>query len=327
MRAIVRQQFGGPEVLIEQTLPRPAPAPGHILIQVRAFGLNHAELYMRRGEWGSVAPVSGIECVGTVADDPDGRLAPGQTVLAAMGGMGRTIAGSYAEFVAVPQANVVPVETRLPWTQLAIVPESYGVAWSCLKQCLQLQPGQRVLVRGANSSLGRAALDLARFLGAHATGTTRSAGHIAELEALGAGRVIVAGTSLSAAEAGQFDAVLDVLGNSSLRDSLRLAVPGGRVCLAGFLAGLAPLDGFNPLADMPSTVQLSFFGSFNFGGPGHGMDAIPYQDIVDAMANGQLRGRPACTFDFGQIREAHALMESHRANGKLVVQLDATDRQ
>jgi len=321
MRAIVRRQFGGPEVLAEQEQPRPRPGQDQVLIQVRAFGLNHAELYMRRGEWGSVAPVSGIECVGIVAEDPSGQLEHGQTVLAAMGGMGRTVQGSYAEFVAVRRANVVPLETGLPWEQLAMLPESYGVAWSCLSSCLKLEAGQRLLVRGANSALGRAALDLARYMGARTTATTRSESQAAGLRELGAERVIIAGTSLEREQAGEHEAVLDLLGNSSLRASLRLAVPGGRVCLAGFLGGLAPLEAFNPLADMPSTVQLSFFGSFNFGEPGHEMRSIPYQEIADGMASGQLRGRPAQVFAFGDIRAAHSLMEQGAAHGKLVVQL------
>ncbi|WP_028103695.1 zinc-binding dehydrogenase [Pseudoduganella violaceinigra] len=322
MRAIVRHQFGGPEVLIEEERPRPQPEPGQVLIRVRAFGLNHAELYMRRGEWGSVASISGIECVGTVTEDPSGRLRPGQMVLAAMGGMGRALPGSYAEFVAVMQANVVAVESDLPWQQLAMVPESYGVAWCCLNQCLGLKAGQHLLVRGANSALGRAALDLARFMGLRVTGTTRDAGQVPALTELGAERVVIAGVSLGREEEGRYDGVLDLLGNTSLRESLHLAVPGGRVCLAGFLAGLAPVDAFNPLVDMPSTVQLSFFGSFNFGEAGHRMDAIPFQDIADAMASGKLRGRPARTFRFDQIREAHALMESGDAHGKLVVLAD-----
>lgn len=321
MRAIVRRQFGGPEVLVEEELARPRPELDQVLIQVRAFGLNHAELYMRRGEWGSVAPVSGIECVGTVAEDPGGRLAPGQTVLAAMGGMGRTAQGSYAELVAVRRANVVALETGLPWWLLAMAPESYGVAWSCLSNCLKLEAGQRLLVRGANSALGRAALDLACFMGARTTATTRSESQTGALKELGADRVIVAGASLDRELAGEYDAILDLLGNSSLRASLRLAVPGGRVCLAGFLAGLAPLEDFNPLTDMPSTVQLSFFGSFNFGEPGHEMHAIPYQDIADALAAGQLRGQPAQVFSFGGIQAAHQLMEQGAANGKFVVQL------
>jgi len=66
MRAIVREQYGGPEQLAIQELPEPHPAPGQVVIEVKAFGLNHAETYMRKGLWGDVAKVSGIECVGVV---------------------------------------------------------------------------------------------------------------------------------------------------------------------------------------------------------------------------------------------------------------------
>src|SRR5258708_5874926 len=95
MKAIVRKGFGGPEVLQVADVPEPAVRPGYILIRVRAFGLNRAELYMRRGLWGEVANISGIECVGTVVSDATRVLRKGQTVMALMGGMGRTINGSY----------------------------------------------------------------------------------------------------------------------------------------------------------------------------------------------------------------------------------------
>src|SRR6202162_5763902 len=113
MRAIVRKQFGGPEVLAVRELSDPAPKAGHVLIEVKAFGVNHAETHMRKGEWPEIAEVSGIECVGAVKADPDGRLAAGQKVVALMGGMGRTINGSYAEYTNAPATNVVPIETDL----------------------------------------------------------------------------------------------------------------------------------------------------------------------------------------------------------------------
>ncbi len=94
MKAIVRNKFGGPDVLHIVERPRPALKPGCVLIRVRAFGLNRAELYMRRGLWGEVAEVSGIEWVGSVVSDAAGILKEGQTVVARMGGMGRTIEGS-----------------------------------------------------------------------------------------------------------------------------------------------------------------------------------------------------------------------------------------
>jgi NADPH2:quinone reductase len=115
MPAIVRQHYGGPEQLTIQELPVPEPARGHICIEVKGFGLNHAETYMRKGEWGEVANVSGIECVGLVREDLEGQFAADQKVAALMGGMGRTINGSYAEFTRVPATNVVPFESELLW--------------------------------------------------------------------------------------------------------------------------------------------------------------------------------------------------------------------
>src|SRR5260370_36070866 len=113
MRAIVITRPGGPEVLRVRELPDPVPAEDEVLIRVEAFGVKHAETHMRKGEWPEAATVSGIECAGTVAADPSGRLAEGMTVVALMGGMGRTRNGSYAEYVATPAANVTPVRTSL----------------------------------------------------------------------------------------------------------------------------------------------------------------------------------------------------------------------
>ena len=113
MRAIVIKQYGGPDVLAIEERPAPETKAGHVTIEVKAFGLNHAEIYFRTGVWGDVAEISGIECVGTVKDDPDGRFKPGETVLAVVGGMGRSLNGSYAELVSVPASNVAAVKTDL----------------------------------------------------------------------------------------------------------------------------------------------------------------------------------------------------------------------
>lgn len=123
MRAIVIKQYGGPEVLALEERPDPEPKPGHVLIEVKAFGLNHAEIYFRKGAWGDVAEISGIECVGVVRSDPEGQFAVGQKVLAVVGGMGRGFGGSYAELVSVPASNVAAIKTDLPWEDLAAIPE------------------------------------------------------------------------------------------------------------------------------------------------------------------------------------------------------------
>lgn len=318
MKAMVRQQFGGPEVLQLQDVPMPQQAPGMVLIRVRAFGLNRAEIYMRRGEWGEVAAVSGIECVGTVAHDPSGRLREGQKVLALMGGMGRTINGSYAEYTAVPATNVVPVETALAWERLATIPESYATAWACLHRNLALQPGQRLLLRGATSSLGLAALHLARAHGAEVIATTRNPARIGALREAGATEVLLAEDDPAPMPKQPVAAVLDLVGNQTLLPSLQACLPDGRVCLAGFLGGLTPLAQFNPLTHMPCGVQLSFFGSFTFGSAACPLEGIPLQRIVDTAAASGL-GHAAQVFSLDQLPEAHRLMEAGTVFGKMVV--------
>jgi NADPH:quinone reductase-like Zn-dependent oxidoreductase len=122
MRAILRTKFGGPEVLVIREIPDPEPKNGHAVIEVKGFGLNHAELHMRKGEWAEIAEVSGIECVGIVKSCPGGEFAAGTKVAALMGGLGRTINGSYAEYArAQGRAGGTPT-ARFPH-QLADVPQ------------------------------------------------------------------------------------------------------------------------------------------------------------------------------------------------------------
>jgi NADPH:quinone reductase len=326
MRAIVIKKYGGPEELVIQNLPMPEPKPGEVTIQVKAFGVNHAEIYFREGLWGDVAKVSGIECVGLVTADPDNRFATGQKVAAILGGMGRTINGSYAEYTRVPATNVVPIESDLSWEELAAIPESYATAWVCLHRNLALAAGQTVLVRGATSALGQAALNIARQTGAVVIGTTRNPQRECTLKSLGAGEVLLEAPHLSDSVRELYpkgiDAVLDLVGNSTILGSLAMVRPDGRVCLAGFLGGGKPLEAFNPLLQMPTGVHLSFFGSaFVFGSPEYPLSSIPLQFIIDRVADGTYHARPAAVFDFNQIQAAHRLMESSQANGKIVVRV------
>ena len=323
MRAIVIQQYGGLESLVIQELPDPEPKPGHVVIEVKAFGINHAETHMRKGEWAEAAKVSGIECVGLVKSCPDGQFAVGTKVAALMGGMGRTINGSYAEYTCVPATNVMRIESALSWEDLAVIPESYATAWTCLHRNLELAEGQTLVIRGATSALGQAALNIAANAGARVIATTRSRERFQKLEALGAQRVEIEGPELSGRllERRRIDAVLDLVGNSTILDSLSMVRRGGRVCLAGFLGGLDPVASFNPLLQMPSGVHFSFFGSFVFGTPDFPLSDVPLQAIVDQAAAGRYKAKPAGVFRFEDIREAHRVMESNQANGKLVVRV------
>jgi NADPH:quinone reductase-like Zn-dependent oxidoreductase len=321
MRAILRKQFGGPDVLEIREIPEPEPKANHAVIQVKAFGINHAEKHMREGEWAEIADVSGIECVGVVKSCPGGEFAVGSKVAALMGGLGRTINGSYAEYTRAPVTNVAAIESDLSWADLAAIPETYATAWTCLFRNLEIVKGQTLVIRGATSSFGQAALNMAVNAGMKVIATTRNRERFPKLEALGASRGEVEGPDLSRwiAEVGKIDAVLDLVGNSTILDSLNMLRRGGRACLAGWLGGLTPIHDFNPLLQMASGVHLTFFASFVFGKPGFPVSDVPLQAIAADIAAGRYKAKPSRVFRFEDIREAHRVMDANQANGKMVV--------
>jgi NADPH:quinone reductase-like Zn-dependent oxidoreductase len=252
---------------------------------------------------------------------PGGEFPVGAKVAALMGGLGRTINGSYAEYTRAPASNVALIDADLPWAELAAIPETCATAWTCLFRNLGIESGQLLVIRGATSSLGQAALKMAVNAGAKVIATTRNRDRFAMLERLGAERCEIERPDLSEdiAEAKQIDAVLDLVGNSVMLDSLAMLRRGGRSCLAGWLGGLDPIPDFNPLLQMPSGVCLTFFASFVFGTPGFPLSDVPLQQIAADAAAGRLDVKPARIFGFDEIREAHRVMEANEAHGKMVV--------
>jgi len=302
-------------------MPEPEPKVGHVVIEVKAFGINHAEIHMRKGEWAEAAEISGIECVGFVKSCPGGEFAVGAKVAALMGGLGRTINGSYAEYTRAPASNVALIESDLPWAELAAIPETYATAWTCLFRNLEIKKGQLLLIRGATSSFGQAALKMSVNAGVRVIATTRNRERFSMLQKLGAERCEIERRDLSKhiAEAKKIDAILDLVGNSVVLDSLAMLRRGGRCCLAGWLGGLDPIPDFNPLQQMASGVYLTFFASFAFGTPGFPLSDVPLQKIAEDAAAGRLDVKPARIFGFDEIREAHRVMEANEAVGKMVV--------
>ena len=324
MQAIVISEYGGPEKLVLKEVPTPVPENGEVLIKIKALGINRAEIYMRKGLFGETTPISGIECVGQVEQDTTGTLRHGQAVATITGGMGRWRNGSYAEYTCVPLQNVYPLQTSLDWAMLAAIPESYATAWSCLFANLRMQPGQVLFVRGGTSALGQAAIDIARQEGITVLTSTRSESKAALLTELGTTRVLIENGKLSeqirALYPDGIDGVLEIIGNSTLLDSLRMAKKGGRVCLAGFLGSSAPIE-FDWLTNMPFGVDLNAFASLLLGTKDFPHCAVPMQQIVDRVADGTYRASPVRVFPFEQIPDAQRLMESNSVNGKIVVVL------
>jgi NADPH:quinone reductase-like Zn-dependent oxidoreductase len=218
--------------------------------------------------------------------------------------------------------NVFPLQTNLDWVTLAAIPESYATAWSCLFANLRITAGQVLFVRGGTSALGQAAITIAKQEGVTVFTSTRSESKVALLTELGASRVLIENGKLSEAvrafSPDGIDGVLDIIGNSTLLDSLRMVRKGGRVCVAGFLGGSEPVS-FNWLENMPFGVDVNAFASLLFGTKDFPHSDIPMQQIVDRVAAGTYKARPVKVFSFEQIPDAHRLMEANGANGKIVV--------
>lgn len=323
MRAAVCVRAGGPEVLELRKLPVPAVRQGWSLVQVRGVGLNRSELRTRGGHSPSVTfpRVLGIECVGTVAASTDPALPVGRTVAAVMGEMGREFDGGYAEYALLPNPLLMPLTTTLPWDVLAALPETYLTAQGSL-DTLGLPPGEpgRLLIRGGTSSVGMAAASIASALGLETAATTRRAAKVDALTAAGVDHVLLDdGGPLADTVRGVWpegpDVILDLIGTSTVWDSLRLVRRGGTVCVAGSLSGWL-LPDFEPIAMIPPGTKLTAFHSDSLKGAA---GASTLQRIVDQVQAGVLRPHVDRVFDLDDIVEAHRYMEDDRATGKVVV--------
>ena len=178
-------------------------------------------------------------------------------------------------------------------------------------------------IRGATSALGQAAVNIAAQAGARVVATTRNVSRAAMLEGLGARDVLLESPELCKRVRERnpegIDAVLDIVGNTTILDSLAMLRRGGRACLVGFLGGGGPLA-LEPVFQIPSGTHLSVFASaLVTGTSAFPLSEIPFQAIVDRAADGTYKAKPAKVFRFEQIQAAHQLMETNGAGGKLVV--------
>lgn len=156
MKAVVIKEAGGPEKLLYQEVPTPKVKPGWSLVKIKGFGINHSEIFTRKGLSPSVKfpRILGIECVGVIAETSDEKRLPiGQKIISIMGEMGRDFDGSYAEYVLLPNDQIYPITTNLDWATLAAIPETYYTAYGSMLN-LKIDQTDRVLVRAGSSGVG-----------------------------------------------------------------------------------------------------------------------------------------------------------------------------
>ena len=320
MRAAVIEEPGGPEALQLQDRPLPKAETGWVLVKVKAFGLNRSELFTRQGHSPSVQfpRILGIEAVGQVVDAPDGEFTEGQTIATAMGGMGREFDGSYAGYTCVPASQVQALETKLDWSTLAALPEMLQTAWGSIHTALQLMRGQSLLIRGGTTSVGLAAAVLAKKHGATVAVTTRRPERESMLRDNGADHVFVDNGELAESVRRVFDGgvdrVLELVGTTTLLDSLNAAARHGVVCMTGMVGNKWDFDGFAPMEAIPTTVRLT-----TYAGEASDFMATPLQEFVQEIEDGRTVVRIGKVFRLADIVEAHRCMEENRAQGKIVV--------
>jgi NADPH:quinone reductase-like Zn-dependent oxidoreductase len=320
MRAVVVDRPGGPDVLHVTDVPVPVPAPGWILIRVEAFGLNRSELHFRSGvaSTGSFPRIPGIEAVGTVADAPGGEFPVGTKVAAMMGGMGREFDGGYAEYVSVPAGIVLPFTSTLGWDLLGGVPEMLQTAAGSLRVGLEAVDGQSLLIRGGTSSIGLALATLGSMRGMTVISTTRNPASTGLLESAGATHVVIDDGEVAARvrdiAPGGVDGAVELVGVNVMRDTLRAVRTGGTVCFTGMLSDQWTIPEFYPMDWLPNGVRLTAYS-----GEASDLTQAELQGFLDAVASGHARVPIGRTFALDEIVQAHTLMESGTAGGKIVV--------
>ena len=315
MKAVVIHEAGGPEKLFLEERPVPQVREGWSLVRVKGFGINHSEIFTRKGLSPSVTfpRILGIECVGILerSTDPE-KLPEGTRVVSIMGEMGRAYDGGYAEYVLLPNEQIYPVSTSLSWEELAAVPETFYTAYGAFLN-LKITADSSVMVRGASSGVGIAFLKLVKgkYPDVSVTGSSRNPDKAGELLRAGFDRILTDAEG-QLPGTGQYDRILELIGPKTIKDSLAHLREGGILCSAGQLGGQWYLEEFDPIMELMNNIYLTTFYSGN-------VSAGKMNEMFSFIESNHIDVKPEKIFTLDQVPEAHRWLEESHSFGKCVV--------
>ncbi|MDA1194230.1 MAG: zinc-binding dehydrogenase [Planctomycetota bacterium] len=341
MRCVVIREHGSYDKLQFEERETPEPGPGEVRVRVRAAGLNHLDVWVRRGVPGHAFPLPMVPgCDGSGEIDALGAgvrgLEPGQRVLIGPGVtagddectaagadhlsptygiFGETRDGTCAEYVVIPARNAIPIADSISFEDAAAFPLATLTAWNMVMRRAQLRPGETVLVHAAGSGVSTAAIQIAKLAGAgKILATTSSAAKAARARELGADEVLdysdpAWSKQVRKATAGRgVDIVVDHVGTATFGASLKTLVRGGRYVFCGATTG--------PVAELH--LNLVFFKNLAVLGSTMGSLGDMHQ-LVRLLEAGQLRPIVDAVLPLADVAEAHRRLEAREVFGKIVL--------
>ncbi len=342
MKAVVFHQHGGPDVLKYTDAPDPTIRANEVLVRVKACALNHLDLWVRRGLPNVPIPlphIPGSDVAGEIAQigaDVTTTRVGQKVVLAPLVSCGKCSAciagldnhcrqatnlgymidGGCAEFVRAPEVNCLPYPENLSFEEAASIPLVFQTAWHMLIARAELQPGEDVLILGAGSGVGSAAIQIAKFFGARVIATAGSDEKLQKARQLGADHLINHKSQKIREEVRRItgkrgvDVVLEHVGTATWEESLASLAPGGRLVTCGATTGYdAKLD-----LRFLFSRQLSLLGSYM--GTKSGLHTV-----MKLVGAGRLKPVVDRVFPLAEAAAAHAYLESSSQFGKVVLRV------
>jgi putative PIG3 family NAD(P)H quinone oxidoreductase len=322
MHAITIDQPGGPEALTWAEVPDPTPGPGEVVVEVTAAAVNRADVSQRQGNYPpppGASPYPGLECSGVITSlgaEVTGHHV-GERVCALLSG------GGYAEQVAVPAGQLLPIPQHLSVQEAAALPEVACTVWSNVVDLARLRKGQTLLVHGGGGGIGTFAIQLGTALGASVLVTARESKH-AQLRALGADLTIDYTAADFVEEVRKFtdgrgvDVILDIIGAKYLDRNVTALAPGGRIAVIGLQGGRRGELDLGALMAKRGTVSATTLRARPVADKARIVKGVREQvwPLVDAGAIRPIIDR---TIPMADAAEAHRLMESSDHLGKILL--------